>query len=185
MGDVQTIAGGFISLLPKPYQALTAAPSLEAAISLGPRLREADLLEVKAASGLDGTGALISSARSSALSWVFMHPQTGLPHAMAGLGIKDGLYVPWLLSAPFDKAMRRFLAIAAPLALAYMHSLSPRLENYVDSRHHEAIAWLKRLGFEFAPAPITWGVEQIPFYYFWRIKECANQLPSWPLPAWP
>jgi hypothetical protein len=159
-----------IPLLPEPYRLLTSAPSLEDAVSLGPRLREADLLEVKAASGQDGTGALITSARSSQLGWVFKHPGSGLPYAMAGLGIRAGLYVPWLLCAPLDRSMRRFLAAVTPIALAYMHRLSPRLENYVDARHREAIAWLKRLGFEFAPNPVNWGAEQIPFYHFWRMR---------------
>jgi hypothetical protein len=163
-------SAALIPLLPPPYRALTAMPSLEDAVYLGPRLRPADLLEVKAAGGFDGTGALITAARSSLLGWVFKHPDSGLPHTFAGLGAKAGLYAPWLLSAPFDKTTRRFLAAVTPFALEIMHRISPRLENYVDARHHQAIAWLQRLGFEFAPSPTAWGTEQRPFYYFWRIK---------------
>ena len=157
-----------IPLLPERYQRLVELPTLEHALDLGPRLREVDLLELRASAGMDGTAALISSAQSSALGWTFLNPTSGLPQTMAGLGLMDGEPgVPWALSAPWDRASLRFFIDVYAIVIKYMHRFAPDMRNYVDARNRAAWRWLKRAGFEFGPAQ-PWGIEQRDFYAFSR-----------------
>lgn len=160
-----------IDMLPAAYRHLVETPTYEHAFYLGPRLRRADLDEIKAGSGNDGTGSLLKSASCSEMAWTFFHPETLLPHTMAGAGHVEGICRVWLLCMPYDVAMKKFILSVYQQVIDYMHKLNPLLVNWVDVRHVEAISWLKRAGFTLS-GPEPFGVEGRPFYKL--IHEVKN-----------
>ncbi len=113
-------------------------------------LRDSDKAELQAATGLDWREALRKSIDYSWLTWVVIHQ--GKVEAVFGLGewqspsqVRIG--IPWFLATdkfrefayPFVRQSRR--------VIREMLQSATVLLNYVDSRHEEAIRWLRWLGF--------------------------------------
>ena len=135
---------------------------------LGPRLRAADVEEIRAASGLSPTEALRRSYDFSTHVWA-VRRRGGEPIAMWGVGplsLLEGKGCPWLLAADAFEALGSDIARLSRPLLAGMRDHYPRLENRVDARHTRAVRWLSWLGFTIDPAT-PWGVERRPFHRFW------------------
>lgn len=80
----------------------------------------------------------------------FLSPQTGRP---------------WMVGTELlDQHALLFLRRCRP-QVARMLDYFPELVNYVAAFNHGAIAWLKWLGFQFAPQPVLLG-KGVPFYRF-------------------
>ena len=80
--------------------------------------------------------------------------------------------IPWLLTTHVvDKHPRLFLRYTRQGMEEIKQTWDfDVLENYVDARHHEAIRWLKWLGFTIHPAQ-PYGIMGLPFHRFdMRIK---------------
>lgn len=150
---------------------------------LGPRLRAADVEEIRAATGLDPIEALRRSYGFSTHAWAVrdiggrtiggrtIAGQTvaGQTIAIWGVGplsLVEGRGCPWLLAADAFEALGRDIARLSRPLLATMRDHYPRLENRVDARHAHAVRWLSWLGFTIEPAA-PWGVENRPFHRFW------------------
>jgi hypothetical protein len=135
---------------------------------LGPRLRAADIEEIRAASGLAPAEALRRSCALSTHVWA-VRAGGGPAIAIWGVGplsLVAGRGCPWLLASDAFEDLGRDVARQSRPLLAAMRDLYPRLENRVDARHARAVRWLSWLGFTIDP-PAPWGVEGRPFHRFW------------------
>lgn len=145
------------------------------AVELAPKLRQADLDEIKAASGRDALGALSYSLKNS------RSPQAGLidGEVVCMFGVAQQSFfsiagAPWLLASdqlvkhakPFLRRSREYIK---SLKKDYLY-----LCNYVDARNTQAIKWLRWLGFDILPTQ-TYGVEDLMFHPF-EMKRKAKHV---------
>lgn len=152
---------------------------LEDVAYLAPRLRSADIAELKAALGLPPEPALRAAVENPSIT------------ALVGLGASDepvvifgsspagpGVGLVWMLATedllkyrlPFLRRSRRWVET--------LHEQYPVLTNWVDARNELHIRWLGWLGFQFLRLE-PFGVESRPFYEI--IKVCAPQQSPSPL----
>ncbi len=135
---------------------------------LGPRLRTADVEEIRAASGLLPAVALRRSYDFSTHVWA-VRELDGRPIALWGVGplsLVEGRGCPWLLAADAFESLGRDIARLSRPLLADMRDHYPRLENQVDARRTQAVRWLSWLGFTIDPAAPR-GVDGRMFHRFW------------------
>lgn len=146
--------------------------TMEHAVILAERMRQADKDEVLAQSGAHPAFALGASLAVSEVAW------TGLVDgeivAMWGVGrsdeLDDTVGVPWLLGTDLvEKHARRFLIHSRPL-LEQVQERFPVLENHVDARNTVAIRWLRWLGFDIF-ATVPYGPYKLPFHPFRRVRN--------------
>lgn len=146
---------------------IDAATSADAEC-LAPRLRAADVEEIRAASGTTPAEALHRAFGLSTHAWA-LRDTTGQPLALWGVGphsLLAGRGCPWLLAADAFEAFGPDIARLSRPFLAGMRELYPQLENRVDARHARSVRWLSWLGFTIDPA-MPWGVEGRAFHRFW------------------
>lgn len=131
-------------------------------------IRIEDRLECWAAGHVWAEEAIMKGLASSTRTWTAR--ADGVILAVLGVepvSIMTGLGRPWMIGT---KAMETYAVAAireSRPALTEMHSLFPRLENWIDARNLKAIRWLRWLGFKvYTPKP--WGLEQMPFHRFER-----------------
>ncbi|MBX9946067.1 MAG: hypothetical protein K2Y40_18475 [Reyranella sp.] len=135
---------------------------------LAPRLRAADVEEIRAGSGLGPAEALRRSFEFSTHVWAVRGQGDG-PIALWGVGplsLVEGKGAPWLLASDAFEVLGTDVARLSRPLLAGMRDLYPHLENHVDARNTRAARWLSWLGFTIEPAA-PWGVEGRPFHRFW------------------
>jgi hypothetical protein len=135
-------------------------------------LRRADAEELQANSGRQGEEALLHSMQESAMSWTFLHPRTGRPQTMAGLGWMQGcdsIAIPWVLGAELDRQAAGVFCVFFPSVWSYLHQFRPILMNMVDVRNEKAVRRLIRAGFILL-GPFVWGVERRDFYQLISVK---------------
>lgn len=146
------------------------------AVALAPRLRAADVEEIRAASGLAPAEAVCRSYDFSTHVWAVREfagrpigPAVAPLVALWGVGplsLVEGRGCPWLLASDAFEAFGLDIARLSRPLLARMRGHYPRLENRVDARHVRAVRWLSWLGFTIDPVT-PWGVEGRPFHRFW------------------
>lgn len=133
---------------------------------LAPRLRQADLDEIEAASGRDPLTVLRMSVSMSTHSWaVEIDDKISVLMGVCPLSMVGGTGVPWLLGSP---AIERNAGAFIKQTLVYiplMLEAYPHLFNLVDARNSKAIRWLKRAGFTLYD-PIAHGPSNLPFHPF-------------------
>jgi hypothetical protein len=129
-------------------------------------MRQDDIAEVSASSGLSPLEALTLSVKYSTLAWsIHINDE---PVGMFGVSATSSLAddgSPWLLGTD------RILEIYRPFlkqSRAYVQQMLDRhsfLVNYVDERNLVSVRWLKWCGFKLDdPAP--YGVTGAPFHRF-------------------
>ncbi|WP_339084245.1 phage protein Gp13 family protein [Hyphomicrobium sp. ghe19] len=128
------------------------------------RMREADRLEVHAASGKTPGQALAFSLRKSSVAWTWL--VDGRPEAMFGVGdlnILAGVGAPWLLGTDVVLAHQmEFLRRSREWRNQLLQRYST-LTNFVDVRNEVSVRWLRWLGFKLSE-PITYRGHD--FYVF-------------------
>lgn len=143
------------------------AATRDDAAALAASMRQEEVAEVLASSGLGPLEALVQSMEASSESWaVFFDGHLACIWGIAPLtmlGPRVG--GAWLLTTPvverYAKDFWRECKRLLPLALACWDELI----NYIDVRHEKAIRWAKRLGLRLEePAP--YGVAGLPFQRF-------------------
>lgn len=110
-------------------------------------MRPIDVAECRAA-GHTPWQALGEAQRSSVLVWT--GEVNGWPEAMFGVApgnIVNGLGYPWFLGSERARKNARGFMHLAPLYLARIEVLFPRLEGTVSVRNTSALRWLVRMGF--------------------------------------
>lgn len=136
------------------------------AADLAPHLREADRLEVEAASGLDPLAELQRSLAMSVEAWT--GTVDGAPACIFGVGLLSllgGEGSPWLLGS--DLVTRHSVAFARrnKAMVRGWSKAFPVLRNFVDVRNVVSVRWLRWLGFKLLP-PVPYGVARLPFHPF-------------------
>jgi hypothetical protein len=141
---------------------------------LGPRLRSADVDEVRAMGGVKPLTALTMSFHYSdtALS---ICTNDDLPMGMFGVTRWDDRGMVWMLASDeLLKHSRIFLRQSRDW-VKLLNDEYPVLFNYVDERNTVHIRWIKWCGFTFINRHERMGVERRPFLEFVRIKPCASE----------
>lgn len=141
--------------------------TLADAHDLGPRLRKADRLEVRASSGREACGVLIDAVMAATQADAWSHK--GKVLAISGLSPCKGaphIGVIWMLGC---KEMEQFPKEMMRGRREYVKKLlkgHDMLLNFVDNRNTAAQRWLKWLGFSIGE-PQPFGVAGLPFRPFW------------------
>lgn len=136
-------------------------------------MREADRLEVQAASGLSPLEVLEQGIERSAVCWCYKY--RGEPLFLVGVvdGLDAGTGVIWLLGTDGIITHKRFLHKLAKSVLTEWHRRWPTLGNIVDARNVVHVRWLKSMGFTFS-APVIAGVAQTSFLPFHRTYHAPD-----------
>lgn len=136
-------------------------------------LREADRMEHHAQFGHHryADGVRLSMLASDDV--VVAVAASGEPVAVLGIVTVSALYAvgcPWMVATDRAFAYRRAFIEAGRTYTAAMLEEFESLTNYVDVRNARAIAWLRRLGFQFEPAE-PYGETGLPFHRFHIDRE--------------
>lgn len=133
---------------------ITFAPAtLADAAELASCLRAADRLEL-GAMGLT-TEAIAKSVLCSV--WAKTIRADGQMGAMMGVAPLSGSFfsdtgVPWMLGSDLVRKHQRCLMRMSVPYIFDMLDTFPHLLNFVHAENHEAVRWLKRMGFALQPA---------------------------------
>jgi hypothetical protein len=132
------------------------------------RIRQADRDEFAAGWSLTPEAGLRKGIHVSSHCWAGIW--NGRVIAIAGLcptSLVGDHAVPWMVGT-YDlerpELRRKFLDVSKGV-LAYMLTLYPHLENWVDARNRMAVRWLKWLGFTL-DEPVPYGPMGLPFHHF-------------------
>lgn len=132
------------------------------------RIRQADIDEFAAGYSCTAEQGMLLGLKVSSHCWAGIW--NGKVIAIAGLHptsmVSDHAH-PWMVGTrdiERPEVRRQFLEISRSV-LAYMVTIYPNLENWVDARNRLAIRWLKWLGFKFDP-PAPHGPQGLPFLRF-------------------
>lgn len=140
--------------------------TLEHVERMAPNMRQADVEEIEASSGLDPYSALRRGMACSSHVWT--GTVDGEPACMFGVvpvSMMSSVGVPWMLGTPLVEEhatafLRRNKRYVKQMTAAYNY-----LVNYVDDRNVKAIEWLKWLGFTMSE-PQQFGYKRMPFRRF-------------------
>lgn len=151
-----------------PYYRPAAAGDVQI---VAPKLRQQDVDEVKASSGLEPLEALqlsclysveVNAIVASDGEVIGLFGVTKTPDFLVGC--------PWLLASDRLPEIRKDFLPQSLLWVKRINKQFPVLRNYVDQRNTKAIRWLKYLGFTFVDLIEDYGVGKKPFYEFVRIE---------------
>lgn len=143
----------------------------EDVLALAPRLRQADIDEVKAASGLDPETALILSHQVSSECFTVFGGCNQI--AMFGVKQEDNPSIGriWMLGSDEIHDHRFGFLRRSKAWVDHLQDRYPILYNYIDARNTVHIRWLQWLGFSFINEVHGYGSEQRLFYQFVRINH--------------
>lgn len=147
-----------------------------------PRLREADIKEWEAFSGvhprvllpfvaydpntysiINDDGVLVGLFGVSPVEWSFHKAGTN-----ASIG------AVWMIATPQLEDMSIEFLKKCKTVISMLNDRYPILWNHVDCRNEMHLKWLKWCGFKFISRKEKWGAQSLPFYEIIRIKsQCA------------
>lgn len=142
----------------------------EDALLMAPRMRQADIDEVRAASGLEPLEGLQRGIEASVecyTAWI-----GNSPIAIFGISETDNKSIGcvWMLGTDIIKEHRiEFLRKSIEWRDEFQNTYSV-LFNNIDARNTVHIKWLQWLGFTFINHFPEYGAELRPFYQFVRIN---------------
>lgn len=140
--------------------------TIEQALSMMGRIRQADLLEHDAAVGGSIEDSLRTGLNISTQTWA--GEVDGKVICICGVAPVQAMPesgAVWLISADeIERAPAQFLRLSRQV-LKKMLGLYPHLFNFADARNVKALRWLQWLGFSIHE-PIPFGVQQLPFHLF-------------------
>ena len=150
-------------------------PATEAhARAIAANVREADRIELWAASRADPLAAMLQGMKSTSEPLTAIYD--GEPCAMFGVwpySVLSGMGAAWMIGSNVlnrHGAQRELLRISAPVVEYWGEQFPSLLYNFVDARNTSAIRWLRWLGFKFGD-PIPYGVDRLPFIPFFRSED--------------
>lgn len=140
--------------------------TLDLLIQMSSHLREADVQEVKAASGATPEEALTRSFNRSSKCWVaVLRGRPILAFGVAPLSIMGFIGSPWLLATDEILKVRREFIRESKRYVNEMSEGFELLQNYVDARNRVSINWLSWCGFVMEDAE-PYGYEGRLFHRF-------------------
>lgn len=140
--------------------------------ALAPRLRHADLQELRATSPRDPVDVLRMSAEESVPSCTVVGASGRVAGLFGAVPSAPSTGVVWLLGSDEltqGPTLRAFLRQCHGY-LNTLHALYPILYNCIDERNSVHINWLKHMGFTIIARHEQYGHEQRPFLEFVRLK---------------
>lgn len=144
---------------------------IQHAFDLAPNLRPEDKIEVQATTNVSEEQTLVYGALNSAPGYTVL-TQDGIVACFGVVPTENENGLVWLLgSGLIEKIKVSFLkeTIKYTQQMLYRYKI---LYNYVDANYEKSIKWLKWSGYQFAPEPWLYGIEQKPFYFFWKERGC-------------
>jgi len=137
-------------------------------------LRQADKDELVAAYGTTPTAVISESITLSPLTWVIIHREkiVGI-FGVAQHRAYPNVGVPWLLATDELKKIQFIFAKTSRDIVEVMLAGYDILSNVVDTRHTDAIRWLKWLGFTFVDEPIFLFDPDVVFNSFYLMRKEA------------
>lgn len=134
--------------------------------SIAPRMRTADVDELRASSGRSPHDALRYSVARSEIAYTVEF--NGVPETMFGCGTVDVLGrvgAPWLLGTDAVEHNYRHFLRGSIFWLRKMRQDYALLRNAVDDRNEVSKRWLAWLGFSLGET-VPMGYERLPFRIF-------------------
>lgn len=131
---------------------------------LAPRLRQADVKELKYSCGKEPLQALQASFSISEKAWAVIYKDKVI--ALFGLVRRADIGVPWMMASDELKEIQKSFLSECKNYLNEMSEGCSLLTNYVWVGNTVHIKWLKWLGFTFLE-PIEYGVARKPFIQFY------------------
>jgi hypothetical protein len=146
--------------------------TLADALSLAPRLRAGDLLEITLASGQTAEYVLVQSiGLSDGTAFAAIESDTGVVIAMGGVVAHGEVGVPWLLGSEEVRKYPAVLICAARDSTLEWSKKHPTLINFVHAENRLAIRWLKHIGYTLGQLFPSYGAGKAPFYQFYRTNK--------------
>jgi hypothetical protein len=145
---------------------------------LAETMRDADVAEVWAAGHMTPIQALNHSVLGSrdTNAWIVNDRVISIFGIGSHMALTDHT-VPWLLASRYVRDFGKPFLRGGKLIAEEWKRGNPRMKNYVDARHTDAIRWIGWLGFEIKPV-IPFGPEGMPFHPFEWSSECASSSPQ-------
>ena len=133
------------------------------------QLRQADIDELTAATGLSPEECLQASLNNSEIAWVIVHKDKIA--GVFGLCSTNEVGIPWLLATEALVEFKyAFLKYSWDVILVMLKRYAV-LTNFVDLRHTHAIQWLQWLGFKPLPTEYFLHDKEVPFKQFVMYRE--------------
>lgn len=137
------------------------------ALSLAPRVRVAEVIEIAASHGLTPEEMLLGELADSDAAWTWV--VNGIPACMFGIVtnpvLLGGDSYPWFISTDLVDRNARVFARTCKELLPELLAHHPRLVGRVDARYVLSVRWLRWLGAKVEEAE-PWGVEHALFHLF-------------------
>lgn len=155
--------------------AFTTPATVEDAVFIASRLREADRRECDALLALPPEQVLPQAVAAGQRVWT-LHTAAGEPVGLYGVNPVEGLPQVGTIWAVGTTGVTgsRDLIVAAAACVDALNDEYPVLTNLMDARNTLHQRWLRRLGFVFLRRIESWGARGVPFIEFARLKPCAS-----------
>ncbi len=143
------------------------------ALLLAPKLREADIEELDAATHLSPWEVLHTGWYLGAPCRTFLSEE-GEVVGMFGVTPLMGTRrtgVIWCLSSPELFKMRKYFMRNCREQIEDICSGYDKVFNYVYEKNKTHIRWIKAMGFEMSPTTTPFGRLEKPFYYFEKVRK--------------
>lgn len=150
--------------------------TVEDADLIGPLLRQSDVAECLAASGLSATEALRQSIQASAGGFCMIALNgDNAPILIWGVSPspEPTVGIPWMMASKLVYRPEYLLTFKKLCGewVEQMNAKFPILVNHVDHRNITSILWLQSLGFTFTKLVPCYGHGKLPFWQFIRIAK--------------
>jgi len=138
---------------------------------LAPRLRQADIQECQAASGMEPKEVLIEGLKAGHFTFT-LTPRKGVRVGIWGV-VKSPTYdnagIIWMMATEELLEYQIKFLRRSRVYIELVQKEFSILHNVVDARNELHIKWLKFMGFKFIQRHENFGVAKLPFYEFLRI----------------
>lgn len=135
------------------------------------KIREEDIREIYATNHGDAYTSVLYGAELSDPGWAVV---TDSEDVVCCFGVtpynKDevnSLGVVWFIGTNLMDSIKLKIAKRSKAYIKKMMDKYNFIFNYVDERNQASVRWLKWCGFRFY-GPVNYGIEQLPFYLFWK-----------------
>jgi len=139
-------------------------------LSLFPRLRKQDRVEIALSSGDESEAPLLRSLGVSAEAWVAVD-ELDVPICIYGVAQVGGFGSPWMVATPEVYRFSKRLVKDGRVWVSRVQADYPALFNFVHAENTASIAWLRSLGFTIGELVSDYGAARAPFYHFYRVRD--------------
>lgn len=146
-------------------QIVAARP--EHAHRMAPRMRAAEVMEIRASHDMEPATMLLSEVEKSSIAWAWVvGDEVGCMFGIvdAGSFLSQESY-PWMLTTDLVEKHWRFFARSCRELLPEVLSRHSRLSGMVDARYALSVRWLSWMGARIEVAR-PWGPAGVPFHPF-------------------